>query len=154
MYFPFITRDKKGELFWDESNLTHRGRISIGDFCVRGNVYEGCSEDSMYLFFSFLSFLDTLFLYMRSCDHLYTYIVLIFSSILLMYVFLSPTLSCVVSFLSLYTCFLLFVCNLLFLFHIKMSWWVLFKVFQKYRLSKSTCHKLSSCKVFQEFVLW
>ena len=48
----------------------------------------------------------------------------------------------------------LFVCNLLFLFHIKMPWWVLFKVFQKYRLSKSTCHKLSSCKVFQEFVLW
>ena len=29
----------------------------------------------------------------------------------------------------------------------------LFKVFQKYRLSNSTCHKLSSCKVFQEFVL-
>ena len=57
--------------------------------------------------FSFLSFLDTLFLYMRSCDHLSTYIVLIFSYILLMYVFLSPTLSCVVSFLSLYTCFLL-----------------------------------------------
>ena len=28
-----------------------------------------------------------------------------------------------------------------------------FKVFQKYRLSKSTCHKLSSCKVFQEFVI-
>ena len=49
------------------------------------------------------------------------YIVLILSSILLMYVFLSPNLSCVVSFLSLYTCFLLFVCNLLFLFHTKMS---------------------------------
>ena len=29
-----------------------------------------------------------------------------------MYVFLSPTLSCVVSFLPLYTCFLLLVCNL------------------------------------------
>ena len=28
-----------------------------------------------------------------------------------------------------------------------------FKVFQKYRLSKSACHKLSYCKVFQEFVL-
>ena len=66
------------------------------------------------------SFLDTLFLYKRSCDHLLTYIVLIFSSILLMYVFLSPTLLCVVSFLSLYICFLLFVCNLLFLFHTKM----------------------------------
>ena len=64
---------------------------------------------------------------------------------MLMYVFLSLTLSCVVSFLPLYTCFLLFVCNLLFLFHTKMPWRVLFKVFQKYRLSKSTCHKLSSC---------
>ena len=28
-----------------------------------------------------------------------------------------------------------------------------FKVFQKYRLSKFTCHKLSSCKVFQEFMI-
>ena len=36
----------------------------------------------MYLFF----YLDTLFLYMRSCDHLLTYIVLIFLFIL-MYVF-------------------------------------------------------------------
>ena len=67
--------------------------------------------------------------------------------------FLSPTSTCVVSFLPLYTCFLLLVCNLLFLFHTKMPWWILFKVFQKYKLSKSTCHKLSSCKIFQEFVL-
>ena len=74
----------------------------------------------LFCIFYFLYFLDTLFLYMRSCDHLYTYIVLIFSSILLMYVSLSLTLSCVVSFLSLYTCLLLFVCNLLFLFHTKM----------------------------------
>ena len=34
--------------------------------------------------------------------------------------FLSPTSTCVVSFLPLYTCFLLIVCNLLFLFHTKM----------------------------------
>ena len=39
---------------------------------------------------------------------------------------------------SLYTHIFLFVCNLLFLFHIKMPWWILFKVFQKYRLSKSS----------------
>ena len=38
----------------------------------------------MYLFFSF--FLDTLLLFMRSCDHLLTYIVLIFL-LILMYVF-------------------------------------------------------------------
>ena len=82
-----------------------------------------------------------------------TYIVLIFDLYILMYV-LSPISPCVVSFLSLYTCFLYSVCNLLFLFHTKMLWWVLFKVFQKYRLSKFTCHKLSSCKVFQKFVLW
>ena len=41
-------------------------------------------------------------------------------------------------FLSLCTCFLYIVCSLLFLFHTKMPWWVLFKVFQKYRLIKSS----------------
>ena len=55
---------------------------------------------------------------------------------ILMYVYSSIS-SCVVSLLFLCTCFLLFACNLLFMFHIKMPWWVLFKVFQKYRLSKS-----------------
>ena len=40
--------------------------------------------------FSFLSFLDTLFLYLRSYDHLLIYIVLILLYIW-MYVFLSPT---------------------------------------------------------------
>ena len=44
--------------------------------------------------------------------------------------FLSSTSTCVVSFLLLYTCFLLIVCNLLFLFHTKMPWWVLFKCFR------------------------
>ena len=87
---------------------------------------------------------------------MFTYIVLIFDIYIYIYndvCFLSPILTCVVSFFSLCTCFLLLICNLLFLFHTKMPWWVLFKVFQKYRLSKSTCHKLSSYKVFQEFVL-
>ena len=54
--------------------------------------------------FSFLSFIDTLFLYFRSCDHFYMYIVLILFICGCM--FLSPTPTCVVSFLSLYTCFL------------------------------------------------
>ena len=72
----------------------------------------------LYLFFS--SLIDTLFLYIGSCDRIYTYIVLIFFSICGC-MFLSPTSTCVVSFLPLYTCFLLIVCNLLFLFHTKMS---------------------------------
>ena len=76
------------------------------DHCVRGSVvflFEGCSEDIMYIFFSF---------FLR-------YIVLVHEVLLpfidihctyLLYIcwcmFLSPTLTCVVSFLSLYTCFL------------------------------------------------
>ena len=78
--------------------------------------FEGCSEDS-YIF-SFRSTLDTLFLVHWSCDHL-TYIVLIFG--LYVDVCYSPIFPCVVSFISLYTCFLFIVCNLIFLFHTKMS---------------------------------
>ena len=74
----------------------------------------------MYLFL-FSLFLDTLFMYLRSCDH-----VVIANLVLIdIYTFegvitvLSPIFTCVVSFLSLCTCFLLLVCNLLFLFHTK-----------------------------------
>ena len=55
--------------------------------------------------FSFLSCFDTLFLYFRSCDHFYVYIVLIFFIYVDVCFFHLP-LTCVVSFLSLYTCFL------------------------------------------------
>ena len=78
--------------------------------------FEGCSKD--FCIFSFLSILDTLSLVYWFCDHL-TYIVLIFG--LYIDVCYSPISPCVVSFLSLYTCFLFIVCNLLFLFYIKMS---------------------------------
>ena len=88
-----------------------------------------------------------------SCDHVYIHCAYLwYIYMIMMYVFFTY-LYCVVSFLTLYTCFLYLVCNLLFLFHTKMPWWVLFKVFQKFRLSKSTCHKLSSYKNFQEFVI-
>ena len=50
--------------------------------------------------------------------------------------------------------FLIFiVCNLLFLFHTKMPWRVLFKCFRKTGYESLLCHELSSCKVFQEFML-
>ena len=97
--------------------VTLRGRVSLGSLCQGEYCYFFFRDVVRILcIFSFLSLLDTLFLYMRPYDHLQTYIVLIFSYILLIYVFLSPTLSCVVSFLSFYTYFLLFVCNLLFCF--------------------------------------
>ena len=74
----------------------------------------------IFVSFFFLSILDTLSLIHWSCDHL-TYIVLICGLYIyiLMYV-ISPISPCVISFLSLYTWFLFIVCNLLFLFHIKM----------------------------------
>ena len=70
--------------------VTFRGRVSFW-IIVLGGV-ECCffllrAVMRILCIFSFLSFLDTLFLYMRSCNQLQTYIVLIFSSILLIYVF-------------------------------------------------------------------
>ena len=87
----------------------------------------------------------------QSCDHL-TYIVLIFGLYLLMYVI---HLSLHVLFLfSLYAydSYILYAIYY-FCFTLSCHDEFLFKVFQKYRLSKSSCHKLSSCKNFQEFVL-
>ena len=70
--------------------------------------------------FSFLSFLDTLFLYFRSCDHFYIYIVLIFFVYIDVCFFHLP-LTCVGFFFSLFIhMFLTLVCNLLFMFHKKM----------------------------------
>ena len=130
-----------------------RGRVSIGSFLLGGVfvcLIEGCSEDSMYLFFSFFfryiilvhevlwPFIDI------HCTFLLIYIDVCFS-------FTYPFICCFFS--PLIYMFLKIVCNLLFLSHTKMLWWVLFKVFQKIRLSKSSCHKLSSYKVFQVFVL-
>ena len=68
---------------------------------------------------------------------MFTYIVFIFDIYIWWCMSSSPTSTCVVSFLSLYTCFFI-VCSLLFMFYTKMPWWVLFQVLQKYRLSKSS----------------
>ena len=75
--------------------------------------------------FLFFLFLDTLSLVYWSCGHL-TYIILIFGLYIYIYIYIlmyviSHISLCVVSFLSLYTCFLFIVYNLLFIFHTKMS---------------------------------
>ena len=53
--------------------VTLRGRVSFWDHCVRGSVvfFFFFFRDVVRILciFSFLYFLDTLFLYMRSCDH-------------------------------------------------------------------------------------
>ena len=50
----FVT--KKGSSFGYESSHVIKERVSIGDIFVRGSVfvYEGCSKDFLYLFFSLL----------------------------------------------------------------------------------------------------
>ena len=98
--------------------VTLRGRVSFWDHFVRGSVVIIFLRDVVRILciFFFSSFLDTLFLYMRSCDHLQTYIVLIFSCILMMYVFFHLPFHVLFLF-SLYThASYLFVCNLLFCF--------------------------------------
>ena len=93
-------------------------------------------RDVVKIWCIFFSISDILHLVYWSCGHFDIHCTYIWFSYILMYV-LSHISPCVASFLSVYTCFLYHVCNLLFLFHTKMPWWVLFKVFQKYRLSKS-----------------
>ena len=113
---------------------------------VRGRNTFLCKGEMCFILLG--GVLTSLFLY-TGLVTMFTYIVLVFDDVCLLQLPLH-----VLFFFSIFMhMFLIFVCNLLFLFHTKMPWWVLFKVFQKYRLWKCTCHKLSSCKVFQEFVL-
>ena len=139
---PFVNLDKNGEKLW---------RI-CGFFLtilhLRGRNTCLCKGEMCFILLG--GVLTSLFLYFESCDHYWhtLYLSFLYVDVCLLHLPLH-----VLFLLSLYTHVSLFVCNFLFLSHIKMPWWVLFKVFQKYMLSKSTCHKLSSCKVFQEFVL-
>ena len=118
-----------------KTGQTSGGFTVINPYFVRGSVfvYEGCSED----IFSFLYFLDTLFLLCdsKSCTLIDIYIY-IYILRLLLYSFTYFFMCC---FFSLFMHMLFIYCmqSFIFLFHTKMPWWVLFKVFQKYRLSKS-----------------
>ena len=42
---------------FDMRVVIHRRKVSIGDFCDRGSVYEGCSEDFCIFFFFFLRYI-------------------------------------------------------------------------------------------------
>ena len=65
--------------------------------------------------------------------------------------FSSPISTCVVPFLSLYTCFFMYAI-FIFVSHM-IPWWVLLKCFRKKDYESISCHELSSCKVFQVFVV-
>ena len=108
----------------------------------------------MYLFFSF-SFRYIIFCTLvlwpfgdsKHCICLwYIYLMMLLS--------FSPISSCVVSFISLCTCFLFIVCNLLyFCFTLRCHNEFCLKCFRNIGCQSLSCHELFSCKVFQEFVL-
>ena len=67
---PFVTHDKKGEVVLDMRVVTLKERVSFWDHFVSGSVIILRDVVRISCIFSFLYLLDTLFLYMRSCDHL------------------------------------------------------------------------------------
>ena len=66
-----------------------RGRASVGQF-VRGSA-DMRGVVRILCIFSFLSFIDALFLYFRSCEHFYLHTLYLSSLYMLMYVLLLPT---------------------------------------------------------------
>ena len=87
-----------------------------------------------------------------------TYIVLIFNIYIYIYIYIwwcmssSPISPCVVSFLSLYICFFMYTI-LYFCFTLRCVDEFCLKCFRKTGCENLPSHELSSCKVFQEFVL-
>ena len=109
-----------------------------------------------YVSFSFLYILDTLFMYLRSCDHF------VIANLVLVYIYtfevvitvLSLISPCVVSFLSLYICFLYLYAIYYFYFTLRCLDEFCLKCFRNTSCQNLSCHRLFSYKVFQEFVLW
>ena len=94
---------QKGGVVLDIWVVILRGRVSIGHF-VRRSV-DMRDVVRITCIFSSLSFIDTLFLYFRSCDHFFLH-TLYLSSLYVDVCFFHLPHTCVVSFLSLYKCFL------------------------------------------------
>ena len=110
--------------------------------------------------FFFLSFLDTLFMYLRSCDH-----VVIANLVLVdIYIYIHTHLRLLLQFfhLSLYVLFLyslyahayyILYAILYFCFTLRCLDEFCLKCFKKTGCENLSCNELSFCKAFQEFVL-
>ena len=108
----------------------------------------------MYSLLFFLFRYIILFVY-RSCDHLLIANIVFISPLyiyMIMLLSFSPIFPCVVSFLSLYTCFFMYAI-FYFCFILRCLDKFCLKCFKKTVCQNLSCHELSSCKIFQEFVL-
>ena len=66
---------------------------------------------------------------------------------------ISPISQCIISFLSLYTCFLLLYAIFYFCLTLRCLDEFCWKCFRNTGCQNLSCHELSSCKVFQEFMI-
>ena len=125
----YISQVKRSNFLYPLSIMTKRRR-NCGDFVVSffKILYDRGRNTCLYkgemCFILLGGVLTSLFLY-TGLVIMFTYIVLIFDIYIYIYIYMMMYVfftyfTCVVSFLSLCTCFLLLVCNLLFLFHTKM----------------------------------
>ena len=115
MTYPLSFMTKRESSFGYESSHVLRGRVSIGDIFIRGSVYF-LRHVVKTFFVSFLFFTFWIHCDRKPCTLIDIYIYIYIEVVIT----ISPISSCIVSFLSLCTCFLFIVCNLLFLFHTKM----------------------------------
>ena len=120
-------------------------------FLLGGVLYiYGCSEDLMYVSFLYLllhypfTSLVTIFLW----HTLYLFLIYIYDDVCCY----SPISSCVVSFLSLYTCFFMYTI-IYFYFILRYLDEFYLKCFRKIGYENLSCHELSSSKALQGFVL-
>ena len=105
----YVSRVKLSSFLYPLSIMTKRGRI-CGEIVVsfykilhvRGRNTCPCKGEMCFILLG--GVLISFFLYLRSCDH-YWYKLYLSLSLCWCMLFLSPILTCTVSFLSLYTCF-------------------------------------------------
>ena len=131
---------KRGSSFGMRVVLYLGGELAQ-DIFVRGSVYIFFFRDvvSILCLFLFSLFSYSILLYtglvtIYLWHTLYLFLIYIYIYIWCMLVFNYLSICC---FFSLFIQMFLYVCNPLFLFHTKMPWWVLFKVFQKDRFWES-----------------
>ena len=111
-----------------------------------------------FCIFSFLFLLDTLFLYYRSCDHLvianlvfFFFLIYIFDEVVITFFHLSLYVLFLFSFYA-HASYLLYAI-FYFYFTLRCCDEFCLECFRNIGCQSLPCHELSSCKVFQEFVL-
>ena len=136
MTYPLSFVTKRGSSFRYKSIHVLRGRVSIGDIFVRGFFFFRCSEDFLYLFFSFYFRYIVLTFY---SFYIYIEVVITFFHLSLHVLFLFS--------LYAHASYLLYVIFYL-CFTLRCLDEFCLKCFRNTSCQSLSCHELSSCKKF------